>query len=131
MTSITKIEDTLSQEFILSYQDGDTIFSQNKPGKEMYIVYTGKVNLYRQLSPGRSKLLATMKAGDFFGEMALIDDSPRSATAIAGQDNTQLLVLDRSKFMYLLRNQPDFALVVMGNLCRHLRDTTSCQNGST
>jgi CRP-like cAMP-binding protein len=44
---------------------------------------------------------------------------------LAGEDDTRLLVLDKSKFMYLLRNQPDFALVVMGKLCRQLRSATT------
>ena len=68
-------------------------------------------------------LLATIEQGDFFGEMALIDGSPRSAAAIAAED-AQLIVLDESKFLYLLRHQPEFALVVMQKLCDGLRRTT-------
>jgi CRP/FNR family cyclic AMP-dependent transcriptional regulator len=109
-------------KFVKSYQKAEVIFSESSPGKEMYIVYSGSVGLYTEDAPGRSKLLATVEAGDFFGEMALVDDSPRSATAIAEEDNTQLLVLDKNKFTYLLRHQPDFALVVMGKLCRQLRE---------
>ena len=87
----------------------------------MYIIYKGKVGLYTKGQRGR-KLLATVASGDFFGAMALVDDSCRSATAIAEEENTQLLVLDKNKFTYLLRHQPDFALVVMGKLCRQLRE---------
>ena len=78
---------------------------------------------------GHKKLLATVKAGDFFGEMALVDDSPRSATAIAEEDNTQLLVLDKDKFTYLLRHQPNFGLVVMSKLCRQLREANKAVTG--
>jgi CRP-like cAMP-binding protein len=67
-------------------------------------------------------LLSTFKAGDFFGEMSLVDLSPRSATAIATEDDTQLLVLDTSKFLYLLRQQPEFALTIMQRLCQRLRE---------
>ena len=120
-------DNTIPQEVLQCYQSTEVIFSQNMPGQEMFIVYSGRVDLYSQTPSGESKLLRIIRAGDFFGEMALVDESPRSATAIAGEDNTRLLVLDKSKFLYLLRNQPDFALVVMGKLCRQLRDATTTQ----
>ena len=110
------------QKFVRCYQKAEVIFSENSLGKDMYIVYSGKVGLYTQGTAECRKLLATMEAGDFFGEMALVDDSPRSATAVAEENDTQLLVLDKNKFTYLLRHQPDFALVVMGKLCRQLRE---------
>lgn len=117
-----KIEGATPQKFVRSYKKSEVIFSENSPGKDMYIVYSGKVGLYIQGAPGHRKLLAIVEAGDFFGEMALVDDSPRSATAIAEEDGTKILVLDKNKFTYLLRHQPDFALVVMGKLCRQLRE---------
>ena len=116
------MEGTVPQKFVRSYRESEVIFSEGSPGKDMYIVYSGKVGLYTGGELGYKKLLATVEAGDFFGEMALVDDSPRSATAMAEEDGTQLLVLDKSKFTYLLRHQPDFALVVMGKLCRQLRE---------
>lgn len=120
-------EDAPPYELLQTYLKHETIFTAHMPGQEMYIVYSGRVDLYSQTPSGDSKLLRIIRAGDFFGEMALVDESPRSATAIAGEDNTQLLVLDKSKFLYLLRNQPDFALVIMGKLCRQLRDATTTQ----
>ena len=116
------MEAVIPQKFVKSYQKAEVVFSENSPGKDMYIVYSGRVGLYTQGTRGHRKLLAIMEAGDFFGEMALVDDSPRSATAVAEENNTQLLVLDKNKFAYLLRHQPDFALVVMGKLCRQLRE---------
>jgi len=115
------MEGTVPQKFVKSYKKSEVIFSESSPGKDMYIVYSGKVGLYTAGASGYKKLLATVEAGDFFGEMALVDDSRRSGTAMAEEDNTQLLVLDKNKFTYLLRHQPDFALVVMGKLCRQLR----------
>lgn len=117
-----KIEGVVPQKFVKSYQKSEVIFSEDSLGEDMYIVYSGRVGLYAKGGPGSRKLLAIMKAGDFFGEMALVDDSPRSATAIAEEGDTKLLVLDKNKFTYLLRHQPDFALVVMGKLCRQLRE---------
>lgn len=117
------------QKFIEAYQKSEVIFTENSSGKDMYIVYSGRVGLYIQGVSGHRRLLATVEAGDFFGEMALVDDSPRSAMAIAEEDNTQLLVLDKSKFTYLLRHQPDFALVVMSKLCRQLREANRAITG--
>ena len=116
------MEAAIPRKFVRCYQKEEVIFSESSLGKDMYIVYSGRVGLYAQGTAERRKLLATMEAGDFFGEMALVDDSPRSATAIAEENDTQLLVLDKNKFTYLLRHQPDFALVVMGKLCRQLRE---------
>jgi len=116
------MEAAIPQKFVRCYQKAEVVFPESSPGKDMYIVYSGRVGLYTQGTGGHRKLLATMEAGDFFGEMALVDASPRSATAIAEENDTQLLVLDKNKFTYLLRHQPDFALVVMGKLCRQLRE---------
>lgn len=114
-------ENTLPSGLVRTYNKSEVIFCQGEPGNEMYIVYSGKVGLYLEEASGQRKLLATMVAGDFFGEMALVDDSPRSTTGIVEEDATKLLVLDRQKFIYLLRNQPDFALILMGKLCSQLK----------
>jgi CRP/FNR family cyclic AMP-dependent transcriptional regulator len=111
------MEDLELQKFIQTYKKSEVVFSEGMAGKEMYIIYSGRVKLCRQ-----REVLTKMDTGDFFGEMALIDDSPRSATAIADKDDTQLIVLDKKKFTYLLRHQPDFALVVMSRLAERLRN---------
>jgi len=124
------IDDTLPSGLVQTFSKSDVIFSQGSSGEEMYIVYTGKVGLYLEGTPGHRELLATLEAGDFFGEMALVDDSPRSTTGIAEEDATQLLVLDKKKFTYLIRNQPNFALVVMGKLCQQLRAANTANKRS-
>ena len=109
--------------FIKTYAKDELIFTENSPGKEMFIVYSGRVNLYKERQHKRV-LLTAVAPGEFFGEMALVDNSARSATAIAAED-TQLIVLDEPKFFYLLRQQPEFALVIMQKLCKTLRRTTN------
>lgn len=116
------MEGFVQNSFIHSYQKSEVVFSEGSLGKEMYIIYSGGVNLYIQQKSGRRKLLTSMGVGDFFGELALVDGGPRSETAVAAKDNTQLLILDKYRFTYLLRHQPDFALIVMGKLCARLRD---------
>ena len=110
------------ERFIQVYAKDEVVFRQDSPGKEMFIVYSGKINLYKERQDKRV-LLTTVCPGDFFGEMALVDGSPRSATAIADEE-TQLIVLNEPKFLYLLRHQPHFALIVMQKLCEVLRRTT-------
>jgi len=114
-------DDSLPSGLVQTYKKSELLFTQGSPGEEMYIVHSGKVGIYLEGTSGQRELLATMQPGDYFGEMALVDDSPRSATAIVEEDNTKLLVLDKKKFIYLIRNQPNFALLVMGKLCHQLR----------
>jgi CRP/FNR family cyclic AMP-dependent transcriptional regulator len=64
------------------FEDGEVIFKQNDAASEMYVVYEGKVRIYRERDGAKTDL-ATLGPGDFFGEMALFDDEPRSATARA------------------------------------------------
>jgi CRP-like cAMP-binding protein len=71
---------------------------------------------------GREVTLATLGSGEFFGEMALVDSSPRTAKAIAAEDNTRLVTLDQDKFLYLVGQQPAFALTIMHELCRRIRE---------
>lgn len=111
------------EKFIQVFAKSQPIFKEDSLGNEMYIVYSGKVELYKGQGK-QSVLLATPGAGEFFGEMALIDGSPRSATAIAAEDDTRLVALDEAKFLFLLRHQPEFALIVMQQLCHRLRQTT-------
>ena len=69
------------------------------------------------------KVLSVLESGEFFGEMALIDDAPRSASAIADKDGTELIVLDKPKFTYMVQQIPDFSLAIMEKLCQRLRET--------
>jgi CRP-like cAMP-binding protein len=88
----------------------------------MYIVCSGKIKLYSESGRGRRTVLAVLKPGEHFGEMALIDGSPRSATAVAVHDNTRLVVLDKDKFLYLVSQQPEFAFAVMETLSQRIRE---------
>ena len=69
-----------------SYIKGEYIFSQGDPGIGLYIIRDGEVRIERKLSSGEIIPLAKFKSGDFFGELALVDDEKRSASAIAETD---------------------------------------------
>ena len=102
------------------FQESEVIFEEGSVGDEMYIVHTGVVNLIKK-STGYETVIATIKRDEFFGEMALVDNAPRSVSAIAGADHTRLLALDRDKFLFLVSHQPAFALTVMHILCQRIR----------
>jgi CRP-like cAMP-binding protein len=118
-------ENVVLKKFIRTCNKSEIIFSENSNGNEMYIVCSGRIKLYTESQKGRRTVLAVLKPGDHFGEMALVDRSARSATAVAIKDNTKLVVLDKPKFLYLVQQQPDFALAIMETLCMRLRDTNA------
>ena len=94
---------------------GTVIFEGGASGTEMFGVVEGEVEV--RLPNGAVR---TLGPGDTFGEMAIIDSSPRSGTAVAVED-TKLAVIDRSKFLFLVQETPMFALQVMSSIARRLR----------
>lgn len=103
------------------YQKSDIIFEENSTGDEMYILRSGKVKLVLGDAERRAEVGTLEQPGEFFGEMALVDASPRSATAIAEEDNTKLEVLARENFLKMIREHPEFALDVMSELSQRVR----------
>ncbi len=94
---------------------GTVIFEEGASGTEMFGVVEGEVEV--RLPNGAVRRLGP---NDTFGEMAIIDSSPRSGTAVAVTD-TKLAVIDRSKFLFLVQETPMFALQVMSSIARRLR----------
>jgi CRP/FNR family cyclic AMP-dependent transcriptional regulator len=81
---------------IKRYKDGDVVFSQGSRGDCMYVIRSGKVRIYRD-QDGSETTLATLKPGESFGEIALFDDKPRSASAQCIGE-TEVLVVTRAEF---------------------------------
>ena len=108
--------------FRQSYRKSEVIFKEGSTGSEMYLIRRGRVLLSVRQNETQEVPLIVLNRGDFFGEMALVDDSPRSATASAVENDTELIVMDRARFLFMVRQQPEFALSLMHTLCRRLRD---------
>jgi CRP/FNR family transcriptional regulator, cyclic AMP receptor protein len=100
---------------VRSFKAGDVIFRQGDPAEELYIVQSGKVEI--RLG---NRLLDTLSEMSIFGEMALIDHNPRSATAVAATDATVVPVGEK-QFLFLVSRTPHFALNVMRVLAQRLR----------
>ena len=109
-------------KFRQSYRKSEVIFKEGSTGSEMYLIHSGRVLLSVRQNETQEVPLIILNPGDFFGEMALVDDSPRSATASAVEDDTELIVMDRARFLFMVRQQPEFALSLMHTLCRRIRD---------
>lgn len=112
---------SLFQRFLRSYQKDEVIFEEGNQGEEMFIIHRGRVRISKKTKKGRP--LAILESGEFFGEMALIDNSPRSASATAEEDGTELIVLDKPKFTYMVQQLPDFSLAIMQKLAQRLWET--------
>jgi len=115
-------------KFIKVYRKSDIIFEENSLGDEMYVIHSGKVKLSTK-APGREVDLAILGPGEFFGEMSLVDAAPRTATAVSLEDNTRLIALDQRKFLYLVSQQPAFALTIMHTLCQRIRERWKLYEG--
>jgi CRP/FNR family cyclic AMP-dependent transcriptional regulator len=99
----------------LDLGEGHVLFEVGEPGDELYVVRAGEVELFVKDTVGQKITLHTARPGDMFGELALLDDEPRSATAVA-LTPTQLLVLDRGDLSLLFQKKPDAALAMLAAL---------------
>ena len=109
------------------FGSGQIIFHLGDPAGLLYIITNGKIKISHASSDGQEAVLAILGKGDFFGELALLDDSPRSATAEAIEP-TETLTLHRDDFLSFLDNNPLFARHVLHILAiriRHLNNQIS------
>jgi len=102
---------------------GEVLFAEGDKGENFYIIKSGKIDILKSDNiPDKKVKLATRSKGDFFGEMSLLEDSPRFATAKATNDST-VLVFSRNNFQQLLNENPSIAMKVLGVLSSRLRDS--------
>ncbi|MBT9545216.1 MAG: Crp/Fnr family transcriptional regulator [Candidatus Sericytochromatia bacterium] len=104
------------------FDRGQVIFYEGDLGGSLYIIVTGSVKIVIMADDGREHILGLLHQGDFFGEVSLIDGEPRSATAIA-LDNVSVVMISRDDFIRLLRENPEMSLKIMVTLCERLRKT--------
>lgn len=106
------------------YKSGETVFSKGDAANHMYIVKNGEVDI-----AVNGTVLHTVRTGDIFGEMALIEPNPRSASAIARTD-CELVPVDQKRFTFMIQHTPFFAVHVMKILADRLRQTSSSVTGA-
>ncbi|MDA8018897.1 MAG: cyclic nucleotide-binding domain-containing protein [Thermoanaerobaculia bacterium] len=108
-------------DFAVHFPVGETIFTEGELGTEMFIIQQGAVEILKQFR-GEDQELAELGQGDFFGEMSILEDLPRTATARAKTD-CKVLRINGTTFDSMLRKNPEIAVRMMRKLSRRLRDT--------
>ncbi|MEW5951774.1 MAG: cyclic nucleotide-binding domain-containing protein [Elusimicrobiota bacterium] len=102
------------------YLKGETIFAENDIGRALFIVFSGKVSLYRKDKfEDKNELISEVHPGEFFGEMALLEEMPRTATAMASEE-TVVFMLFKTKLEHLLFSKPQIGVYLIYHLSRVL-----------
>ncbi len=106
-----------------NYRRGEVIFWQNDPASDVHIIKTGQVKISATSAEGEEIIMAILTPGDSFGEIALLDGQPRSASAIA-MENTQTITLDRADFLDVMSRNPEMMGIVLASLAAGWRRTS-------
>lgn len=105
------------------YDRGELIFQRGDPGADLYIIRQGEVTIRLSAPDGKEVTLALMRQGESFGELALLDDAPRSTDAVA-REETHLLSLRREALHHFLKERPEVVPSLLAELSRLVRRVT-------
>lgn len=105
------------------FRRNETVFHVGDPGDALFIVMSGSIKITLPADTGDEAILATLRPGDFFGELALLDGAPRSATAIAIEP-TETFILSRERFKELIATEPAMREALLGTLAAEVRRLT-------
>jgi CRP-like cAMP-binding protein len=105
------------------FRRGEVIFHQGDPGDALHLVRSGAIKIVLPSAEGEEAIIATLQSGDFFGELALLDGAPRSATAVA-QEACETWTLSRELFHGLLERDASLRDALLAGLARELRRLT-------
>src|SRR5436309_152847 len=105
---------------IIKLDDNQILFQAGEPGESLFLVREGEVEIFIKDTTGQKIILDITRPGDFFGEIALLDAGPRTATALALTE-TELIELDRDDLMLLFQRKPDAALSMLAAMGRMTR----------
>jgi CRP/FNR family cyclic AMP-dependent transcriptional regulator len=113
----------LAKRFVpRSYEAGKNIVTQGKGGEGMFVMTSGRAEAVVESSDGTKTRVNEFSSRDFFGEVAMLDDGPRTASVIATEE-TECLVLTRSDFIALMKNDAEMAIEITVALAKRLRRT--------
>ncbi len=110
--------------FGVRFADGEVIFREGEPGDKMYVIQEGAVEISSALEGVRT-IVCQLDKGQFFGEMALLEQLPRVATATARGD-TRVMVLDRESILRRVKEDPHMVLTLLRSLCTRVRSLNEC-----
>jgi CRP-like cAMP-binding protein len=110
-------------QFAVAHLMGDIIFSEGELGTEMYIIQSGTVEIFKKIG-GEQRVLSVLEKGDFFGEMSVLEDAPRTASARAKTD-VELLKINQTTFDQMIKGNTEVAVRMLRKFSRRLRETTT------
>jgi CRP-like cAMP-binding protein len=110
------------ERYLVTHPMGDIIFSEGEIGTEMYIIQSGTVELLKEIG-GETRVLSTLEKGDFFGEMSVLEDLPRTASARAKTD-VELVRINGATFDAMLKSNTEIAVRMLRKLSRRIREMT-------
>jgi CRP/FNR family cyclic AMP-dependent transcriptional regulator len=102
------------------YKEGNLIVTQGNVGEGFFIITSGEAQVIRQRADGESLIVNNLEQTDFFGELALLDDGPRTAT-IKALEPTSCLVLVRWDFLSVLKDDAEMAVIILQEMARRFR----------
>ena len=105
------------------FRRAETVFHVGDPGDALFIVMSGSIKITLPADSGDEAILATLRPGDFFGELALLDGAPRSATAVA-IEATETYILARDRFRELITTEPVMREALLATLAAEVRRLT-------
>ena len=111
------------KEATANYSAGDVIFAQGDLGTEMFIIIEGEVEIIKHIND-ESHVLSHLEKGDFFGEMALLENVPRTADAVAKTD-VKAILINGSRFDDMLRKNPEIAVRIIRKYSKRLREANT------
>jgi len=116
-------EAQLFEKFGQEFPAGYVLFEEGDTGDKMYLIQSGSVRIIKHLE-GREKTLAVIPAGEFFGEMAILLNEPRSAGAVVG-DDAKLLVIDSNTFEAMVKSNGEIAYRIIRKLAQRIKETNA------
>src|SRR4051812_4871851 len=114
------------EKCINEYDVDDVIFEEGSTGRELFVVLDGKVDIAK-MNDGVRTPIVTLGKGEFLGKGGGTDGSSLPATAIAAAPNTKVMRINHARFVYLVSQQPAFALMIMDALSKRLRASNAAQ----
>lgn len=106
------------------YFRGDRVFEINQQGDYLYLLVSGRIGISIEQDPSSREFIATLGPGECFGEMNLLDDLPRSATAQVLEDST-VLALEKTRLKRLIQSYPDISIGMLRSLSLRIRELNS------
>jgi CRP/FNR family transcriptional regulator, cyclic AMP receptor protein len=113
-------EEALFQRLGKTFPPGTVLFKEGESGREMFVIQSGRIRISKQVR-GEEQVLATLGAGEFFGEMAILNNKPRSASATVVEES-KCLVIDPKTYELMLKNNVEIAVRMIKKLAARLQE---------